>query len=247
MHLGKADLAAGLERGREVLVRLAREANDEVAREREVRHGLAGAINDRAVLGDGVGPAHAAQRFVAARLERHVEELRHTPVARRHDAEELIRDARRLHGREAHAPHLGLVEHAVKKPCEVKPLTLISPEVNTGEHHLARTLGDERAHLAHDVGGIERARAAARLPDDAVGAAVVAAVLDLEARAHAARGRDGVAGSHALANVERGERAGGDATRGGRRRRVARGITLVHSPALASVGPGADTRPRREM
>ena len=98
VHLGKADLAAGLERGRKVLVRLAREANDEVAREREVRHGHAGAIDDRAVLGDGVGPAHAAQRSVAASLERHVEELRHAPAARRHDAQEPGRDARRLHG-----------------------------------------------------------------------------------------------------------------------------------------------------
>ena len=176
-----------------------------------------------------------------------MEELRHASAARRHDAKELVRDARRLHGRETHAPYLGLVEHTVEKPREVEPLALISPEVDAGEHHLARTLGDERAHLAHNRVRPERARPSARLPDDAVGAAVVAAVLDLEAGAHATRRCDGMAGRHALTNVERGERAGGDATSGGRRRRVARFITRVHGPALASAGPGADTRPRREM
>ena len=58
-----------------IVVGLAREAGEDVGRQRDVGHRGAQARDDRAVVGDGVAAAHALEHDVGARLHRQVDVL----------------------------------------------------------------------------------------------------------------------------------------------------------------------------
>ena len=68
----EADLAHERERLREVVLRLAREADDDVGRQREPRPRARQPLGARDVLGAGVAADHPAQHPVAPRLHRQV-------------------------------------------------------------------------------------------------------------------------------------------------------------------------------
>ena len=98
-------------------------------------------------------------------------------------ARKLGRHITRFDARDADA-HAGKgVAHGQGGAGEGGPLATIAAQVDSGEDYFARAGIGERPRLDEDLGERKRARLAARHMDDAVGAGVVAAVLDLESRA----------------------------------------------------------------
>ena len=119
-------------------------------------------------------------------------------VGSSHEPREVIRHVGRLDGGEPEPLDARPLEQAEKKPREPERVLRAPPpvvtEVDAREHDLVGAPGQGGAHLFLDSSGVEGAGAAAGLPDDAVRAAVVAAVLHLDAGARAARRRHRVPG-----------------------------------------------------
>ena len=116
-------------------------------------------------------------------------------VGCRHDAHELLGHVGRLYGREPQALDPRPLKQEGEEPRKAHlPLAAPPPviaEVDAGEDDLMGASSHGGPDLAGDAVGIKRAGLAAGFPDDAVRAAVVAAVLYLYARARTASRRHG--------------------------------------------------------
>ena len=143
----------------------------------------AAASDDVAISGRAVGPAHRGEETIRAALERQVEVRteRGRDVRVREEVERELRglDRRQPQAR-AQAPRDGGADE-VRERAARREIPPVRPEVNTGEDDLRVSPAEEREAAERLVEG-ERARAAACERHDAVAAAGVAAVLDLEER-----------------------------------------------------------------
>lgn len=110
------------------------------------------------------------------------------PPGLRDAVDEPVRHVHGLNRRKANLRNRGLAQNDTEKLVDldmlvVRTRAIIGTEVDTGEHHLGKPRFLDVAHLfEYGIDG-HGALGAARLPHDAVGAAVVATVLDLHAHA----------------------------------------------------------------
>jgi len=174
----------------EVILGLAREADDDVGREIHPRHHGAERIHDFAVALARVGTVHRLEDAVAARLQRQVHvraQLGQAAIG----LDEVLLEAARVRRGEADARDAGDGVHALDQLHEGRDaagVRVIAPAVAghdlPEQRHLAHAAGGQLLALAHDLVHRTRALVAARLGHDAEGAVHVAALLDRDEGAH---------------------------------------------------------------
>ena len=184
VEVGERVVAHEPDRLLEVGVRLAREARNDVGAEPEPRDPRERALDGPTVLRGGVAAAHRAQDAVGAALQRVVQHRAEPRLRLAHQRDDLLLGRARLDGthpdpREAGERGDGADEGG-ERPAALPP----AGDVHAGEDDLAVSAGDERGAFGEDLVEGPRARLAARVGDDAVGAAERAAVLDLDECAH---------------------------------------------------------------
>ena len=198
MHARKAHATAQRQRLLELLVRLARKTDDNVAR----KCGLWQVRTDHAhriLKGLGtIGTAHAMQRRRAAGLHGQVQKRGDTLRIARHNLKQALRDIHGLdrgnaHMRNSRALHNGLEQLIDFDMLVGRALAVIGTQIHAGQHDLghAGLLGLANL-LEHGLDG-HGALGAACLPHNAIGAAMVAAVLNLHAQARATERIDNLA------------------------------------------------------
>ena len=190
VHTRETHTTAQRQRLLELLVRLTRKTDDDIARKR--RLGQVGANHTHRVLkGLGaIGTAHAMQGRRAAGLHGQVQKRGDTLRIARHHLKQALRDIHGLdrgnaHMRNRRALHDGLEQLIDFDVLVGRALAIVGTQVHTGQHHLghAGLLGLANL-LEHGLDG-HGALGAACLPHNAIGAAMVAAVLNLHAQARA--------------------------------------------------------------
>ena len=192
MDAGEADRADEVEGSPPGGVVLGREADDDVAVDRDARDRGSDAIDDRRVLGRDVAAAHPAEHAVVARLERQVDVGHRARRAVDPGPEQLVVDVLGLDRREAQPLDRGLVEDPPDEAGQrqrgarvgaaeaaLGPAAVVRPDVDPGQDDLAMTRAERAPDvLQHGLRGEAPLRAAGGR-DDAVGAEERAAVLDL--------------------------------------------------------------------
>ena len=186
MHVGKAAAADELQRGGVVLLRLAGEARDKIAGQAAAGEVLAqklhGAVKARGV----VFAVHVFERPVAAGLKREVE-VPAQPVRPGQTAAEVLAYDGRLERAEADA-HVrrggGAGGDNVGKAGAARKIDAVGGDLYPRQHELFEPLGVDARRFARGVLNGEAAQPPAGIGDDAVGAEVHAAVLNLQ---HGAR------------------------------------------------------------
>ena len=180
MDHGKAAGAGKGEGFGEFLLRLAGEADDQVRRDGAAGEPLLQQADALQIARRVIVAVHAAQHAVAAALQAQVE-LRAEILARGKAAAEVLVHHARLERAEAHAqlrhgPADGFDQ--IGKRAAVLEIAAPRCDLDAREHDLAVAL--ERARLLHGLRQRKRAHRPAGVGDDAVGAEVAAAVLNLE-------------------------------------------------------------------
>ena len=190
VHTRETHTAAQRQRLLELLVRLTRKTDDDIAR--KGRLGQVGANHTHRVLkGLGaIGTAHAMQGRRAAGLHGQVQKRGDTLRVARHNLKQALGDIHGLdrgnaHMRNRRALHDGLEQLIDFDMLIGRALAIVGTQVHTGQHHLGHDglLGLANL-LEHGLDG-HGALGAACLPHNAIGAAMVAAVLNLHAQARA--------------------------------------------------------------
>ena len=182
-----ADLLDDLERGAEVLLGLAREADDDVGRDRAVGDVLADHRDALHVALAVVGAAHRLQDPARARLQRQVDVLAQARQLGVRD-DHLLAHVLRVRARVAHALDALDAVHERQQVGEVDPLAPAAGRARTSSRSgpagsPRRTPSAASASTsAHDVGGRAALLAPARGRHDAVRAHAVAADRDLDPR-----------------------------------------------------------------
>ena len=130
-----------------------------------------------------MAPLHALQGQVVAGLQRQME-MRHQPLLlgdRRHQRGIGLDRVDRGEPRAAAAPARASAPWRTSLPSVISPgrSRAIGGDVDAGQHDLGIAVLDELAHLRHHLARRHRARRPAAEGNDAEGAAMVAAVLDL--------------------------------------------------------------------
>ena len=176
-------LGHDFERAREVGVGLAREADDDVGGDREVRDRGTRGREPFEVARRGVAPVHARERSVAARLQRQVQVLAQRR-ALGHRRDRLGPEILRVRRGEADAFDAVDRVDGAQQVGEFGPVLARAEVAAVGVHVLAeqRDLGDavggERLDLVHDVAHAAADLATAHRRHDAERTGVVAADLD---------------------------------------------------------------------
>jgi hypothetical protein len=162
---------------------LGREAGDEIGAEHHVRAQAARFGGERDGLGAAVAALHALQDHVVAGLEAEME-MRHQPRLFGDQPQEIVVDLRDVERRQPEALELRhLREQAAHHLAECGPAGKIGAErgeIDARQHELGDSGLDQRSRLADDVADRHAARRPAAVGNDAEGAAVVAALLDLD-------------------------------------------------------------------
>ena len=133
---------------------------------------------------------HPAQNRIGARLQRRVHVLRDARRFR-HQAEQIVGEIHRLDGTQANALDLRFGEQTpqqIGQPHRAAGFPAPAAQIDAGEHHFS-VLRAERAHLLDDLVRADITALAAHKGNDAEGAAVVAAILNLEIGTRAIAGR----------------------------------------------------------
>ena len=187
MHTRETHTAAQRQRLLELLVRLTRKTDDDIARKR--RLGQVGANHTHRVLKGlrTIGTTHAMQGRRTAGLHGQVQKRGDTLRIARHNLKQALRDIHgfdrgNAHMRNSRALHDGLEQLIDFDMLVGRALAIVGTQVHTGQHHLghAGLLGLANL-LKHGLDG-HGTLGAAGLPHDAIGATVVAAILDLHAQ-----------------------------------------------------------------
>ena len=178
-----AHLLDDLEGLAEVLLRLPREPDDDVRREREVGNGCAHLPDELQVALAPVGSPHALQHPARAGLERQVGVLADRS-ALGHRPDDGLTEVLRMRAREADPLDAGDCVHGAQKLAELRLHVrheIAAPRVDVlaEERHLAHAVVRQARHLGDDVAGPAALLAAADGGDDAVRADGVAAHGDL--------------------------------------------------------------------
>ena len=199
MDLGEPAGTGDTERVLELPFRLAGEAADDVGRQRQLGNALVQVGDDCLEMLGIVGAVHLAQYLRVARLQGEVKMPADAPAGRCEHLDQIVVHVARLDARNAETHGVfpffmqvgRLFEERPQKvgePCRL-PRLLVTPtvgaEVYPGEDDFLHAGTRKRAALAHDLAGINAGRLPACDVHDAVGAGIVAAVLDLYAHAGA--------------------------------------------------------------
>ena len=148
-------LARDLERLLEVRLGLAGEADDDVGRDRGVRHRGADPVDDAEVAIAPVGPPHRLQYAVRAGLQRHVQLVHHV---RRlgHRRDHVVGEVAGVRGREPHPLEPLDLPARTQQLAEreaVTELDAVRVDVLPQQRHLDDALGDERLTSARTSPG----------------------------------------------------------------------------------------------
>ena len=84
-----------------------------------------------------------------------------------------------LDGGDTHTEVAVDVQDVFYKLLEVSAFMLVAPHIDAGQHDFLETVGDDFAHIVIDVFGRTACGASSHHRDDAIGAEVVAAIVDL--------------------------------------------------------------------
>jgi hypothetical protein len=179
----EADLLDQVDRLAEVVLCLAREADDQVGCQRKIRDGGTHIVDELQVALPRVRAAHPLQEGRRARLERQVRVLA-DGGAFRHRLDQVRAEVLGVRAREADA--LDAV-HGVAGPQELgepcadlgQEITAVRVHVLAQQRDLAHAVGCERGHLGDDVPRPPRLLAAAHSRNDAVRALRVTPHRDL--------------------------------------------------------------------
>ena len=148
-----------------------------------------------------MAPLHALEDEIAAGLQAEMG-VRHQARLAGEGIEQLLVESRGIEGGQPQPRQLrNLVEDTPHQGAEPRPrrqVGAVAGDVDTGQHDLAAAAGDQRADPADDGFRGDAAVVAAGEGDDAEGAAVVAAILDLDEGARPSR-EAGDRGRRALA------------------------------------------------
>ena len=162
----------------EVVLGLAREADDDVGGDRGLGHRGPHALDDAEVLRLAVGAAHRAQHLVGPGLQRHVQ-LRHHVGRLGHRGDHVVGEVapgagevKRTRSRPSISPQ---ARSSLENACAVAELHAVGVHVLAEQGDLDDALGDERRDLGQDVAGAAVLLLAAQRRDDAERAGVVAA------------------------------------------------------------------------
>lgn len=187
------------ERVLELPFRLAGEAADYVGRQRQLGNALVQVGDNFFEMLGAVRAVHLAKHLRIARLKGEVKMPADAPAGRCEHLDQIVVHVARLDARNAEAhgifPFFMQVSRLFEEhPQKIGkagrlPRLLVTPtvgsEVYPGEDDFLHAGTRKRAALAHDLAGIHAGRLPARDVHDAVGAGIVAAVLDLYAHAGA--------------------------------------------------------------
>ena len=181
---------------------LGRDTRDDVAAERDVGAEPQHLRAERNGVGARVAALHPLEDHVVASLQRQMQ-MRHQPL---------------VGGERVEQVGVGLdgIDRGQSQPLELRHLAKksfhqqaearrVAGDVDAGQHDLAMAALDQEARLRDHIGNRHRSRIAAAERDDAEGAAVVAAILDLQERAGVAGDilepmKRGLAGRHDVAD-----------------------------------------------
>ena len=133
-----------------------------------------------------VFPVHPAQDRVRSRLQRRMNVFRDARSFR-HQSEQIVGEIHRLDRTQTKALDLGFVEQSAQKigePHRAARLPAPSPQIDAGQHHFP-VFRAERAHLFDDLVRAHVTALSAHERNDAEGAAVMAAILNLQVRTRA--------------------------------------------------------------
>ena len=173
-------------------IRLAREADDERRADRHAGDALAQLLDQRAHLLLCVGAAHAAQHGVVRMLQRQVDVLADLRLARNR-LDELVAEVLRVAVERAdplELRHLDDLAQELRKLRRTVEVAAVLRRVLGDQDDFAHAVLRQVAHLVADVLDAAAAVVAADVRDGAEGAAVVAALCDLDISRVRRRRRD---------------------------------------------------------
>ncbi len=178
VDVAEADFAGEVAAFLEGLFGFARETHYDVGGEVEVGTEGFDALAHLAELCDGVVSVHAFQGVVGAALQADVHVRREFFVLEQ--SQKTVAELVWLDGRHPHAEVAVDVQNLLYKLLEISAFKLVAPHVNARQHDFFEAVTDHFAHIIIDVFGGTARCPAAHHRDDAVGAEVVAAVVDFD-------------------------------------------------------------------
>ncbi len=207
--VGEAGLADRVHGLLEVLLGLAREADDDVGRDGRVGHRRADLLDDAEEAFLPVGALHRLEHLVRTGLHRHVQLVHHVRGLG-HRGDHVVGEVARVRRGEADA--LQAVDLAGRAQQLGERLTVaqvgaVGVDVLAEQRDLDDALADQRLDLGEDVAGAAVLLLAAQRGDDAEGAGVVAADRDRDpggVRRLAAGGQRGGEGLQRLQDLHLG-------------------------------------------
>ena len=183
MNKGEPAFLDQIEAAAKHVLGFGRKTRDQVGAERQLRAQRAGPVRDLNRIGAQMPPLHTLQDQVVARLQRQMQ-MRHQPLLLGDEPPQLGIDLDRIERGEAQPFELGhrgeqSADHLTEawRPWQIGA---IGGQIDPGQHDLAIAGGDKPARLFGDGAHRYRSAGPARVGDDAKGAAVVAALLDLQ-------------------------------------------------------------------
>ena len=175
-----------INRALELIVGLARKADDHIGRNRRVGNPGADLLDQAAIVVGGIAALHVAQNFVIAGLHRHFDVLADLRQLG-HRVEQLVVHPIRMRGQEANTlDAVNAVDHAqqIGQIGAVAEILAIAIDDLAQERHFLHALRRQRADFARDVADRPAALDAAPKRDDAERAGVRAAVHDRDVGRH---------------------------------------------------------------
>ena len=179
-QLHVADLLDEVERLLEILLRLTRETDDDIAREGDAGNRLARVLDEFHVMLDGVMAVHQLEQTVGAALHRQMQMLADLRL-RRDGVDQLEAGILRVARHEA---DVVIARHSAEQVEQVGKVHLffqtltVAVDVLTQERNFFVASLDQTPELGEDIAGLAALFTAADIRHDAIGAEVVAAVHD---------------------------------------------------------------------
>src|SRR5271157_5296450 len=187
MQIGEWKRAEEVERRGVVRFGFAGEAGDNVGADGRAGESFADALDAAGIVLGAIPAVHGGKNTVGAGLQRHVK-MTSEALGAGEEVNEFARDVQRLDGAGAEALERGAFEDLAEKIHEFEArseVAAVGAEVNAAQDDFLVAGGDEAANFAEDFVWGQAAAASADEGHHAVGAAMVAAVLDFQRGARA--------------------------------------------------------------
>lgn len=166
------------------------EANDDVGADGGVRERFADEFDSAGVMGGAIPAMHGAKNAIGAALQRQMK-MRGDARLARDEIDEILSDVDRFDGTEAKAGKRAFVKDFAdegEKREARREVAAVTAEIDSAEDDFLRAGFDEMADFIEHSGGLHAAAASANKRNHAVGAAMIASVLDFESGASARGG-----------------------------------------------------------